>query len=227
MKVSQTILILLVNAAAGVSVFADTSAQCTLRFDAIWSAQTHPTDFPSGPHFSGLIGGTHNAQVVFWQPGDLATAGIQDMAELGAKSPFRDEIEAAISAGTAADEVSGGGLGVSPGTVSVAFSIDVEFPYLTVVTMIAPSPDWFVGIHGLLLFEGGRWIVQKVIDLPPYDAGTDSGITYMAPNLATSPAVPIAQITGHPFGGPTSLGTFTIDCTSSLISLHGFEDALD
>jgi hypothetical protein len=36
-------------------------ARYRLTFNATWSAQTHPNDFPPSPHFSGLIGMTHNS----------------------------------------------------------------------------------------------------------------------------------------------------------------------
>ena len=35
------------------------SARYNLTFNATWSAQTHPTEFPASAHFSGLIGMTH------------------------------------------------------------------------------------------------------------------------------------------------------------------------
>lgn len=45
--------------------------------------------------------------------------------------------------------------------------------------MISPSPDWFVGISNLeLCQEDGKWVENKIIDLYPWDAGTDKGMTY-------------------------------------------------
>lgn len=202
----------------------DSGAQCTATFNASWSAGTHPTDFPPGAHFSGLIGGTHRDQAVFWQPGGLATPGIKLMAETGGKSLLQGEVNTAINAGTAAAVVSGGDVNPSPGMVAVSFGIDLDFPLLTLVSMIAPSPDWFVGVHGLGLFEDGQWVNQMVVDLPPYDAGTDSGITFLSGDAPTNPPDPIAQITGHPFVGGTLLGTFTIECASALIFADSFDD---
>ncbi len=37
--------------------------------------------------------------------------------------------------------------------------------------MLSPSPDWFVGVSGLLLHDGSNWIDNLVIDLRPYDGG--------------------------------------------------------
>ncbi len=44
---------------------AQSVAVYTVHFDASWSEETHPDGFPSSPHFSGLIGGTHNDGVSF------------------------------------------------------------------------------------------------------------------------------------------------------------------
>lgn len=179
-------------------------------FDATWSAATHPQAFPANPHFSGLIGGTHNEQVVFWEEGALASPGIKRMAELGAKSPLDAEVNAAIAAGTAYSLISGGGIGLSPGGVSVEFEIAPAHHQVTLVSMIAPSPDWFVGVGGLSLRDNGRWLQEVVVELDPYDAGTDSGATYSAPNQPTIPPEPIANIKDvFPFNGTPPLGTMT------------------
>ena len=61
-------------------------AEYTVTFDASWSKSTHPEDFPPNPHFSGLIGGTHNDDIRFWMPGRKASDGIKAMAERGLKT---------------------------------------------------------------------------------------------------------------------------------------------
>jgi hypothetical protein len=184
------------------------TVEYVVRFDATWSAATHPIDFPPNPHFSGLIGGTHNAQVTFWEEGELASPGIKNMAETGNKSPLDDEIQAAIDAGTAGVIISGNGT-PSPGTVSRMFNIDEAFPLVTVVSMLAPSPDWFVGVSGISLREGGNWVPVKVVELVVYDAGTDSGTMYRSPNQPTIPPVPIFEKTDGPFAQNNVVGTFT------------------
>jgi len=77
--------------------------------------------------------------------------------------------------------------------------------------MIAPSPDWFVGVSALALFEDGRWVGERRIDLVPWDAGTDSGSTFTSPDQATPPQ-PISRIVTAPLspsGSASPLGTFT------------------
>jgi len=192
--------------------FTQSAASYTIRFDAEWSASTHPSDFPSGAHFSGLIGGTHNGTVAFWNAGQLASPGIKNMAETGNKSPLNTEVNTAIGNGSAQYLLSGGGIGSSPGFVSLNFQISTSHSLVTLVSMIAPSPDWFVGVSGLNLFDGGSWADTLVVDLYPWDAGTDDGVTYLSLDSPAVPAHAIAMITGYPFIVNTSvprLGTFT------------------
>ena len=53
----------------------------------------------------------------------------------------------------------------SPNTTSFEFEIEKGHPLVTLVTMIAPSPDWFVGVAGLDLQAGGEWAPEVVVDL--------------------------------------------------------------
>jgi hypothetical protein len=188
------------------------SAQYQLTFEATWSAATHPLDFPPNPHFSGLIGASHSPAVRLWQEGGTATPGIKNMAETGGKRPLDSEIDALIDAGTACTKISGGGIASSPGVVTVMFTVNQDCPLVSVVTMIAPSPDWFVGVSGLSLFENGNWVEQVVVELLPYDAGTDSGSSYTSPNQPTDDAEAIYRIESEPLrAGETvpPLGVFT------------------
>lgn len=187
-------------------------ASYDVRFDAAWSAQTHPRDFPGSAHFSRLVGGTHGPGVGFWQPGELASRGIQDMAERGQVQPLEREVAQAIAAGLAGSVVRGTNVPQSPGTATASLTVTREFPRVTLVTMIAPSPDWFVGTRGVSLLERGRWLERKVVTLYAYDAGTDSGSTFRSPDQPTLPPEPIARIEGFPFDG-VPIGTLTFERT--------------
>jgi hypothetical protein len=189
-----------------------TSAEYQLTFEATWSSSTHPTDFPPNPHFSGLIGASHSLAARLWEEGGLASPGIKNMAETGGKSPLDGEIDALIGEGSACTKISGAGINPSPGMVTVVFTASQDCPVVSVVTMIAPSPDWFVGVSALSLFEDGGWVDQKAVELFPYDAGTDSGTSYTSPDLATENPEAIFRIETDPLvvdGDVPPLGTFT------------------
>jgi hypothetical protein len=77
--------------------------------------------------------------------------------------------------------------------------------------MLGPSPDWIVGVSALeLCFKNCSWITEKVMNLYLWDAGTDDGITYLAPNHPTIPQERIKRVTStnpnhaeSPFYDPT------------------------
>jgi hypothetical protein len=188
---------------------ASQTARYSVRFDGTWSAATHPIDFPSNAHFSSLIGGTHDSSAHFWNLGDLASQGIRDLAERGLTSPLDLEVESTIAAGHAGVVIRGGGISPAPGTAGATFDISQTDPLVTLVSMIAPSPDWFVGVSALPLFSGGDWVDHITVPLAAYDAGTDCGTSYTAPNCVSSPAQPIASNGAAAFGNGTPLGTFT------------------
>ena len=187
-----------------------------LVFDGRWSAETHPQGFPGGPHFSGLVGSVHSEQVRFWEPGQIATDGVKNVAETGGKSPMTDEVRAAIDAGTALSLVDGPGVPDAPGTASVEFEVTRDYHQLTLVTMLAPSPDWFAGVHNLPLLVDGAFVDGVTVELSLYDAGTDSGLTYAAADDPTEPRSPIMLLTSEPADSPfidgaPAIGSFQLE----------------
>jgi len=197
-------------AASGAAAGDDALVQYEVRFEAVWSSASHPTaNFPFNPHFSPLVGGTHHDGVSFWTPGGIASPGIEQMAESGNRTILRSEVQGAIAAGTAEAEILGGGPS-SPGEVSTTFTISQSHPLVSLVTMVAPSPDWFVGVHALeLQNEDGLWLPELTVSLDPYDAGTDSGTGYNSPNVNTNPEEPIRNIHDEaPFNANGVLGRF-------------------
>ena len=179
----------------------------TVTFDATWSGATHAEAFPDGAHFSPLAGAAHAADVSLWSPGGIATDGVRDLAERGLTGALRAEVEAL---GGAAVYAEGGGVGRSPGTARWTARVSDDRPAISVVTMLAPSPDWFVGVDGLDLRDGDGWAERRTVDLAVYDAGTDSGATYTAANAPTDPRSPVALAGYGPLAG-TTVGTFTVE----------------
>ena len=187
---------------------ATATAQYRVVFESTWSSGTHPVQFPPGAHYSDLIGTTHDAAVGFWRAGALASAGIERMAEAGSSSPFDSEVATAIANGHARQFLSTPGFR-SPGSLSMDFTADLAMPLVTLVAMLAPSPDWFVGVDSLPLMENGDWVEGRQVVLHAWDAGTDSGTTYTSANQDTRPAQPIARLVNSTVGNGTAVGTLT------------------
>ncbi|KAL9692241.1 hypothetical protein quinque_015842 [Culex quinquefasciatus] len=68
-----------------------------------------------------------------------------------------------------------------------------------------PSPDWIVGVSGLeLCLTNCSWIENKILNLYPWDAGTDSGPTYISPDQPTNPPDAIRRIKSNYPNDPRS-----------------------
>lgn len=159
-------------------------AQYKLTFKGTWNKQDFPTGFPSNPHFSPIVGATHSAQTKLWGPTEQTTAGVQAVAESGNKATFITELNTKKESGYVDTVFSAGGPFDSPGSQYIRFRASKEFPLVSAISMIAPSPDWIVGIRDIRLYENGEWIKSKSFFLTLYDAGTDTGKTFSSPDKA-------------------------------------------
>ena len=67
----------------------------------------------------------------------------------------------------------------SPGQFKTEIDLDAQHSFVSMVTMISPSPDWFTAIQALnLLGEDGKWLMNKTVELDTFDAGTDDGPSF-------------------------------------------------
>jgi len=212
---------LFASGSLGSSVHAQT-VRYRVVIENTWSEETHPNGaFPGveyDPHFSWFGGGTHNDQVAFWEVGKPTSPGMTQMAEDGRTYELESEFDTAIGAGRAGsffpwrNWVCPVGVShVSCGTNTREFEIHEDFPLVTLVSMLGPSPDWFVGVAGLPLRENDRWRRQVVVDLHPYDGGTRSRNVWALFGPRHEPPRPIELITTESgqLVGPGKMGTFT------------------
>eukprot|EP01023_Acetabularia_acetabulum_P023238 TRINITY_DN22770_c0_g1_i1.p1 TRINITY_DN22770_c0_g1~~TRINITY_DN22770_c0_g1_i1.p1 ORF type:complete len:234 (-),score=51.49 TRINITY_DN22770_c0_g1_i1:265-966(-) len=166
-----------------------------ISMDFVWSAETHPTDYPSSAHWSPMAGTTHTSAYQMWDTAMLASPGVQSVAETGGTTTLSGEVTGCGDAcgdffRFPCDQFSG--TCVSSGMVEVSS----DKTLISAVSMIAPSPDWFVGIHDLDLCQAGEWMPFYTKALRAYDSGTDSGVTYLSANSVTSPPEGIFLMTG-------------------------------
>ena len=170
------------------------AATYEVTFQGNWTLESTPGGVVSNAHFTTLIGAVHNDDVTFWQSGGRASPGVEEVAETGGTSTFRSELEASPhAAAIISQSVAFGGTG------GATFSIDVttDHPLVTLLSMIGPSPDWFVGVSGRSLLDASdQWVPRVEIDLFPYDAGTEEGDEFSLSNPATDPQGVITSIRG-------------------------------
>ena len=212
---------------------AQSLAEYDISFTSTWSNATHPdptNNFPSNAHWSNLVGATHNNSVVFVAMGQAASAGIQDVAELGSNGQFQSEVQTAMNANNSDQWLN---QGFSPfASISTATMTDVlvssDFPLLSLAAMIAPSPDWMIAVNSLSLTDTqGDWISSIIIDLYPYDAGTDSGTHYTSGNQPTIPQGVVTSLQNvSPFSNE-KVGTLTITLKQVLNNESFTESAIE
>lgn len=183
-----------------------------IEFISNWSSGTHPTDYPSNAHWSALVGATHNTNISFFEIGKPATNGVEVVAESGSNTDFINEINTSISNGDAYEVIEGGGLSSGPGTITIDnVNVDANFPLISLISMIAPSPDWVVQINNLKLTDDNdNWKTSISIDVYATDAGTDNGVTYGSNNDDTSPAANISSLEDTAPFSDQIVGTFKL-----------------
>lgn len=196
-------------------------AQFDVVFESTWSQSTHPHSsgsLPGSAHWSKLVGTVHNSDADFIEAGETATTGIENVAETGNNNVFFSEINAEISNENAQEILDFGALGSASGTITGSFTVSQDYPLLTLVSMIAPSPDWLIMVDSFSLLndEGTAWKESISFDVFPYDAGTDSGTDYTSANADTNPAEPIASLQGTTPFSSEKIGTVTITLDSQL-----------
>ncbi len=205
--------------------FSQSEASYTVTFTSNWSQATHPHSsgsLPNGAHWSKLVGAVHNSDITFLEMGGTASQGVENIAETGNNTIFFADVETAIADGFAMATIDGDDLGTSLGQIIIEdITVTQEYPLITLLSMIAPSPDWIVAINNVSLLDGdNQWIDELEIDLYPYDAGTDSGIDYTSPNNDTFPQEPISSLQGvTPFSNEI-IGTFNITLDGVVLGLN-------
>ena len=88
-----------------------------------------------------------------------------------------------------------GGVSTPGGYTSTKIMVQNMYSMVSLITMIAPSPDWFVGVDSYDLCGMNGWKETVTMDLLPWDAGTEDGLTYKLDNTETNPVDVIMRIT--------------------------------
>ena len=164
---------------------ADDGATYEVTVTGLWTAERFPLDYPkagvlTGPHFSGVIGASHNGQYALFQPGVMPTPGLERLSEEGKHSPLDKEIRDAIAGGRAGALFETDPIKDFAQSVKGSVRVTMANPQVSAVAMIAPSPDWFAGVAAVSLVEGGRYVAEKTVDLYAWDSGGDEGASYTA-----------------------------------------------
>jgi hypothetical protein len=207
------------------------SVRYEVEFVPIWNPATNPVEYPitHGKHglLTPAIGATHGANYRIFTPGTLPTVGLEMLSERGKQTPLDSEIEAAIDEGNAGSVVrfTDGSPGPVHGSIKTTFEATASSPLVSIVGMIAPSPDWFYGVSSVRLLQGKRWVRSIVVEAYAWDSGGDGGSTYMAEDDDLNPKQATRQaMTSHfaPGGRAGPVGYFVFKQIPPAQKLRGY-----
>jgi hypothetical protein len=171
---------------------ASQTAKYKIEFIADWRASTHPGYYPSGAHFSPFIAYSHNEskEAMIFTEGEIPSAGVEEMSETGATGILIKEIQSIIDSNFAYKQTKGKRID-SPGNDSSELNFSQDYSHVTFVSMLAPSPDWFVA-GSISLFEDGQWLEKSEVELITYDSGGDDGEELTSKDQDSSPKQAVA-----------------------------------
>jgi hypothetical protein len=156
--------------------FSAETAVYRVTFKNLWNAADH-VSFPGNAHFSDIVAISHNSDFQLFSLGKKVTKGFEDLAELGRTAGILNELQEAQSMGTVDTVTTAPALFPRRDGDTITFEVEVskEKSLISFATMIAPSPDWVVGVNDLKTLVNGEFIKSFSVDLVAIDAGTEDG----------------------------------------------------
>ena len=108
----------------------------TIVLKSTWTRDRFPFEYPeagtfTGPHFSGLIGASHNSSYSIFAVGSRPTPGLEKLSEEGKHMPLDSEIQSAIQGGSVASLVTSGPLRDFKDSLVATVRVDPDHRNLT------------------------------------------------------------------------------------------------
>lgn len=173
---------------------------CTFR--GKWSGERHPKDFPKSPSWSAPTIVSHSKDWRMWTGTETVTAGVEYLAEQGFPTIMYNEFQ---NAGFETLHMIVGERMFNTTESQELPPINVTYthPFLSAMTKITPSPDWFVGFSDLrtISYDTETYYNRIVVKSYVWDAGTDEGEAYHSFDRDLDPQIPCMR-----FCVPTNVG---------------------
>ena len=154
--------------------------------------------FPNGPPAAAAFEGpahggfpiavTHGEHFKLWEVGNVANQCLSYLSSSG----YPNNCESLVAGGRASGDVLANLTGHPQPTCgeptnsnptagaanqTLRLRVDQAHSRLSLMYMLAPSPDWFTGLESVELCVDGTWAPQTIAT-QPYDAGIDSVATF-------------------------------------------------
>lgn len=173
-----------------------------LTFKYLWSGMYNFSDVPRDAHFSPLVAFSHSGRYPAFAKYGVASDGVKLVAETGATSIIESELRSAMEMGQVKDIQIDNAIPDGDGMATVVLTVNCSFPFISAITMVAPSPDWIVPLFREPLLKRKNMMRYKKItmgQIAVWDAGTDSGMNLTSANMPSDPIENIAPLEAHPF----------------------------
>lgn len=149
---------------------------------------------PANVHITALKCLVHARDTFLWNPGSAASKGLEYVAEDGYDGFINDELEGILSHGKGLSKITLPPFAVT-GTMDTTLVFNTNFSCFSFASMIAPSPDWFMGVNSIDLVRDNKWVMDITVPVLLYDAGTEDGDAFAYDNPPTSPKQSVALLT--------------------------------
>ena len=170
-----------------------------------------------GLNFSPLTVTSHSNRVSILTVRGYASDPVKSIAETGNSAPLVRILEDIRKTGHGVRSIqSAGGPTTAGSSVSLIVEVDCMHPFISGLSMIAPSPDWFAQISNVNMYSRRRQTFRRSRygRLSAYDAGTDDGAGFTPPgdpslDIPTQPRKNIAPLVEDPtdvfYGRPVGI----------------------
>jgi len=179
---------------------------CTFR--GKWSKERHPNDFPKAASWSAPVIMSHSKDWRMWTGTETVTAGVEYMAEEGFPTILYNEFQ---NAGYETLHMIVGDrmFNTTESQHLPPINVTYNHPWLSSMTKISPSPDWFVGFSDFrtISYDTETFYNRFVIQSYVWDAGTDDGQNYLSFDRDLDPQVPCMRFCVPPHVGEGGVGT--------------------
>jgi len=180
---------------------------CTFR--GKWNRERHPNDFPTAASWSAPVIVSHSKGWRMWTGTETVTAGVEYMAEEGFPTIMYNEY---ANAGYETLQMIIGDrmYNTSESQHLPPINVTYSHPWLSAMTKISPSPDWFVGFSDFrsISYDTETFYNRVVIQSYVWDAGTDDGQNYLSFDRDLDPQDTCMRFCVPPHVGEGGEGTY-------------------
>lgn len=177
-------------------------AEYTCTVENLWTIIRHPKLYPIGAGIWSkplMVG--HSGGYRVWAPYDMATPGVEKLTLEGENDLLIEEIMNKTTTDEATTPSEGRKIILAQRQMTTIRNVKVtsKTPFITSITKMSPSPDWF---SGFFMFNARSrekpdfWLGQFTVTTYPWDSGSRRGESYLdeVPFEGVN-TVPIQQIT--------------------------------